>query len=193
MENNEVQENKNMIPCKTCGKMIAKNAKKCPHCGAKNKKPIYKRVWFIILCVIVLIGIIGAIAGGGGDETAPASNDNGGEVAATEEVEVEYTAYDVSELNADLEANAVNAADKYSDQYVAVTGKLESIDSDGSYISLTDPNDEWDLVGVTCYITNDSQLEKIKKLSTGDVITVKGQITDVGEVLGYYLDIDEIE
>ncbi len=193
MENNEIQENKNMVPCKTCGKMIAKNAKKCPHCGAKNKKPIYKRVWFIILCVIVLIGIISAVAGGGGDETAPASNDNGGEVVATEETEVEYTAYDVSELNADLEANAVNAKDKYCDQYIALTGKLDNIDSDGAYINLTDPNDEWDLVGVTCYITDDSQLEKVKKLSAGDVLTVKGKVTDVGEVLGYSLDIDEIE
>ena len=27
MENNEMQQNKNMIPCKVCGKMIAKNAK----------------------------------------------------------------------------------------------------------------------------------------------------------------------
>ena len=193
MESNEMQGNTNMIPCPICGKPIAKKAKKCPHCGAKMKKPIYKRVWFIILCVIVLIGIIGTVAGGGGDETAPASNDNGGEVAATEEVEIEYTAYDVSELNADLEANAVNAKDKYCDQYVALTGKLESIDSDGSYISLTDPNDEWDIVGVTCYIMDDSQLEKVKKASTGDVLTVKGKITDVGEVLGYSLDIDEIE
>ena len=83
MENNELQENKNMIPCKTCGKMIAKNAKKCPHCGAKNKKPIYKRVWFIILCIIVLIGIIGAIAGGGGDDSTPATTDNGGGGDAT--------------------------------------------------------------------------------------------------------------
>ena len=42
-------------------------------------------------------------------------------------------------------------------------------------------------------IKNDEQLEKIKGLSKGDAITVKGKVTDVGEVLGYYIDIDSIE
>ena len=35
-----------MKKCDTCGAEIAENAKRCPACGAKNKKPIYKRVWF---------------------------------------------------------------------------------------------------------------------------------------------------
>lgn len=29
-------------------------------------------------------------------------------------------------------------------------------------------------------------------MSVGDTMTVKGKITEVGEVLGYYLDIDEV-
>lgn len=45
--------NKKMTNCKVCGTEIAKNAKRCPHCGAKNKKPIYKRGWFIFLVVIL--------------------------------------------------------------------------------------------------------------------------------------------
>jgi hypothetical protein len=32
----------------------------------KGKKPIYKRVWFIILAVLVVLIIIGSVAGGGG-------------------------------------------------------------------------------------------------------------------------------
>lgn len=44
-----------MIDCKTCGNSIATSATICPHCGAKNKKPIYKRVWFWGL--IILVGI----------------------------------------------------------------------------------------------------------------------------------------
>lgn len=183
----------NMKICKHCGAEIAASAKTCPNCGGKNPKPIYKRVWFIILCVLVLIGIIGAAAGGGGDDSTPAATDNGGEAVATEEQEIEYTAYDVKELNADLEENAVNAKDKYIDQYVALTGKLDNIDSDGNYINLTDPNDEWDIIGATCYITDDSQLDTIKEHSKGDILTVKGKVTDVGEVLGYYIDIDSIE
>ena len=35
--------------------------------------------------------------------------------------------------------------------------------------------------------------DKVKKLSIGDNVTVKGKITSVGEVIGYHLDIDSIE
>jgi RNA polymerase subunit RPABC4/transcription elongation factor Spt4 len=51
-----------MKQCKTCNNQIASNAKSCPNCGAKNKKPIYKRAWFIILAVII-VGSIGANLG----------------------------------------------------------------------------------------------------------------------------------
>lgn len=44
-----------LISCKSCGAQIASNAKTCPHCGAKNKRPIYKKIWFWIL-IVLLIG-----------------------------------------------------------------------------------------------------------------------------------------
>lgn len=50
--------------CKTCGADMADNAKVCPSCGAKNKKPFYKRVWFWLVVVLAII-IIAAVAGGG--------------------------------------------------------------------------------------------------------------------------------
>ena len=49
--------------CKHCGAQIAKNAKVCPNCGGKNKKPIFLRWWFIALVIIV---ILIAVAGKGG-------------------------------------------------------------------------------------------------------------------------------
>lgn len=55
--------NSQLINCKTCGKEMAKNAKVCPSCGAKNKKPIYKKWWFWVIIVILLIIIIPAIGG----------------------------------------------------------------------------------------------------------------------------------
>ena len=53
-----------MISCKACGKEIAASAKACPECGAKNKKPIYKKWW---LWVIVAVVLIAAVSGGGND------------------------------------------------------------------------------------------------------------------------------
>jgi len=54
-----------LVKCKTCGAEIAKNAKVCPGCGAKNKKPFYKKWWFWVVVVIVCI----ALASGGSDES----------------------------------------------------------------------------------------------------------------------------
>lgn len=59
-----------MTVCRTCNNPIAANAKVCPHCGAKNKKPFYKREWFIVLAVIVVLGVIGSIGGGGKKDKA---------------------------------------------------------------------------------------------------------------------------
>lgn len=50
-----------VIKCKTCAKEISSSAKACPGCGAKNKKPIYKRVWFIVIVFFVLIGAISSM------------------------------------------------------------------------------------------------------------------------------------
>ena len=41
-----------LVTCKTCKAEIASNAKACPHCGAKRKKPIFLRTWFILLLIV---------------------------------------------------------------------------------------------------------------------------------------------
>ena len=51
---NEVK-NKNLTTCKTCGAEIAKNARFCPACGAKNKK---KHIALILITVAVIVAII---------------------------------------------------------------------------------------------------------------------------------------
>lgn len=61
-----------MIKCKTCGMNIAKSAKSCPSCGAKNKKPFYTRWWFVIIAVFVIIGALGS----GGTEDSSGVSEN---------------------------------------------------------------------------------------------------------------------
>lgn len=190
----------NMTICKACGAEIAKSAKTCPNCGAKNKKPIYKRPWFIVLAIIVILGIGGAAIGGGGDDTAtnePASSsdvssDTADDTKAKEEKKIEYEDVSADQLSEDLESNAAAAKDKYDGNHYAISGKLGNIDSDGAYIDL-DTSDEWDFTNIQCFIQNDEQLEQIKSMSKGDSIVVKGKVTDVGELLGYSIDIDSIE
>lgn len=145
---------------------------------SKSKKPIYKRLWFIILIVVVIIGAVGA-AGSGEDKV--------------ESEQIVYSQYDVSTLLTDLDENALKAAETYEGQYVSLTGEIGTIDSSGKYIDLFPTDDEWAIIGVQCYITNEEQKAAIMKLSTGDTVTVEGKITSVGEVLGYSLDIDTIQ
>ena len=47
--------NAKMTNCKVCGAEIAKNAKLCPSCGAKNKKPFYKKWWLWALIVVLVL------------------------------------------------------------------------------------------------------------------------------------------
>lgn len=184
--------------CKTCGAEIAKSAKMCPNCGGKVKKPFYTRVWFIVLIVLV---VIGAVAGSGGskEKKEPEAESTNvtqpydkTEITPEPTPEIVYTAYDVSELMNDLDDNALKASEKYKDQYVELNGKLQVIDSSGKYISIVDASNPYAITGVQCYIKSDEQKDVIMEMNTGDMITVKGKITSVGEVLGYSLNIDEI-
>ncbi|MBI6104582.1 Ltp family lipoprotein [Clostridium perfringens] len=74
-----------MKKCKVCSKEIASNAKTCPECGAKNKKAIYKRPWFIILAIII---IIGAVGGSSYEDSTVANNENISEVEQNQDKEI---------------------------------------------------------------------------------------------------------
>ncbi len=202
-------QNANLKPCKHCGQMMAKSAKVCPNCGGKNKPPIYKRPWFIVLVVLIVLGAIGSAGGNKSSDTSSNRTSESSvttskttsattekkEAKAEEKVEevIEYTHYDVSEMMDDLNSNAMKAQSKYKNQYIEITGRLNAIDSDGKYISLTKTDDEWAILGVHCTIKNDEQRNQIMEMAIGDTVTLRGKCTDCGEVLGYYLDIAEID
>ena len=57
-----------LINCKTCNAEIAASAKKCPSCGAKNKKPIYKKWWMWLIVLLVAFILIGSLGSGEKDK-----------------------------------------------------------------------------------------------------------------------------
>lgn len=188
-----------MTTCNNCGKPIATSAKVCPNCGAKNKKPIYKRAWFIAIVVLIVLGAIGTALGNNNSQSS--SQDGNKEVAsvntqapeaAPAEAPKEYTAYDASQLFDDLEQNALKASDTYKNQYVEISGEISNIDSGGKYFSIKDSSGRISLAGIRCDLTNDDQKNVIKELSTGSKVSVKGKVKEVGEVLGYSIDVDEV-
>ena len=187
--NNETKQ------CKKCKEIINKKAKRCPNCGAKQGMSI----WLIVVIVILVISIIG-----GNSEESKENNSTNNSTNQSSEINntnnssnqtsktIEYIKLSKDDLDEELEKNAAVAREKYIDKYVEVTGKLGTIDSKLKYISLVSSTKEWDLIGVHCYIKSEGQKEIIKTLTSDQEITVKGKITDVGEVLGYYLNITEI-
>lgn len=189
--------------CKHCQTEIPKKAKVCPNCKRKQGGIVK---WIVI--AVVVLAIIGAAAGGSDDNSKQASNTNTtaqtsqnsndskpkeSEPTEDSEPEITYTAYTVTQMMDDLDNNALKAESTYKDQYVEITGRLNVIDSSGKYISLYPEDDEWAFVGVQCNIKNEDQKAKVMEMSTGDIVTLKGKVKSVGEVLGYTLDIDEIE
>ena len=99
-----------MITCKACGEEIAKSAKSCPKCGAKNKKPIFKKWWFWVIILILIFAAVGS-GGDGGDVSSSNQNDTSvSEPASTETKEPEENS------NVSIEyKNALKKAEIYSD------------------------------------------------------------------------------
>lgn len=181
--------------CKYCKSEIPAGAKICPNCRKKQGK---SGCLIAIIAVVVILVLVGIASGGGSDDKTSSSSSQGSTTAqssssASSEETVTYTAYTVDEMMDDLNTNAMNASDKYKNQYIEITGKLESIDSDGKYISVLPENEEFAIIGVSCYIKSDEQKDVIKTKTMGDTITLRGKCTKVGDVLGYSLDIDSID
>jgi hypothetical protein len=109
----------------------------------------------------------------------------------TQEV-IEYDITTVDSMIDILKSNALKAKKTFQNKNIEVTGQLANIDSDGDYFTLFPLVDEFNLVGIHCSVTNEEQLDKLMRFDKNQCITIRGQITDVGEVLGYYLDVHDI-
>lgn len=175
--------------CKNCRNEINSDAKYCPIC---KKKQGGLPKWAIVLIVIFVIIVLAMAFGGDTDENSTSSNNSVNNSSNQTPENIEYEKVSKDDLDDALDNNAAAAKEKYNKKYVEITGKLGTIDSDLKYISLLSSTKEYDIIGIHCTIKNQSQKDVIKTLSSDQEITVKGKITDVGEVLGYYLDITEI-
>lgn len=168
----------------------------------KQKKSGCLAVGLAILGMILLISIVCSVMKNfnkpiEGNTTSSSSTASSGKSDKKDtkptEKPIKYAKYKVSEMMDDLDNNAMKAEKKYTDKYVEITGKLYNIDSDGKYIDLGPTDDEFAIIGVQCYIKTKDQSNKIMDMKKGQTVTLKGKITEVGEVIGYSLDIKEIK
>lgn len=190
-----------LIICSECGKEYSDQAKSCPHCGAITSQNRYissnmsgnnnRNINYsnqnnnigvkLILAFFIIAGLlffwfkIGVFDIIGGGEPSPDGT---------------YKTVSVGGLFKDIESNALVAEDKYKGQYVSITGVIGKIDS--SYVVIYESDITAGLNRVFCRIKSDEQKNIIKTLKEFDVVTVKGKITDIGEIKGCYLNITEI-
>ena len=168
-----------MTKCKSCGADIASSAKHCPSGGAKNKKPIYKRVWFWILVVVLLIAIADFVAS---------------KVNPSDSIEIETTTEEDSnayvdrseatvEIDCDKLAEAYNKNPDYYDkilnnQVAEWSGTITSIanSDNGEVLVYMRCGLNGYLIDnvVTATITNDKDKKAILSYKEGDKIKMKG-------------------
>lgn len=149
-------------------------------CYMNRERHTHWKVICGVFAVLVLVGIM-----------LPDGDNN----TAREAKQREYITVSVSTLVNELENNAAAAQKKYKNKYVKVTGKLGTIDSDGDYISIDDPADDFSITGVQCFINKNDKKQSnfVLNLRKGQKVTAYGKITDVGELLGYHLEVDRFE
>ncbi len=179
-----------MKKCKHCQSEIDDKAKICPNC--KKKQGSVGKTVLIVVGVIVALGVIGNMLPDNetvGESVEGANTPNNSESTAP----IEYTEVNLTDMFEALDANALKAEREYQDAYIKFTGAINNIDSDGSYISVKAIGDDWGFDSVQCYITDDSQLDFIIEKKVGDTVTVSGKIKSIGELLGYSLDLYDIE
>jgi hypothetical protein len=236
------------LVCSNCGTENVNTAKFCSECaeqlGGKSqpkqqpkqqprqqtktniktssdvKKPIYKRVWFWLLIVFVvipfsfiffigmLVGIVDVASEGSIEEVTQIEkrvdkeleslvkelDEETQKVVEIEEEKPKEPKYvvTVDKLMEDLRSNALKASNTYKDEYIELTGVLSTIDSSGKYITLREINNEWAFITVTCNISSE-HFDSVMEFEKGQKMTVFGTITSVGEVLGYSLKVDKIK
>lgn len=166
-----------LINCSVCGTEMASTAKACPKCGAKNKKPIYKKVSFWIFMVLLVL-MVGAY-------TSCAGTFNSAKVTFADSSLKDVTAKEVEKLHDD---NQPKWEDLYFNSKVTVTGKVAEVGGSTKllnaggkliygYVEIADKgNRGWTF----CFYPDDENWSKYKdvveSLEVGDTVTATGVI-----------------
>lgn len=161
----------------------------------KRELEIRKKVGAILFAIAGLL-LVAAIAiilmhpdsfKGGHTNNTPTSPQ------ATISPQIYYEKVDLRTMLDELDTNALRAEETYQDKYIEVTGKISGFDSDGRYITIV-PCDapSWSFGDMQCSLTDPTHKAFLLEKNVGDVVTIRGKVVSIGEVLGYSVKIAEI-
>ena len=116
---------KKLTVCRTCGEKIAKSARVCPHCGAKQHQGLlaFGYALLIISLVLLFYGLFVALD----NRNAPVAQS--GNVSGSPE-QPEIINVSASNLVSAYEANTVQADELYKNKIVAIRGTVQDISQD---------------------------------------------------------------
>lgn len=150
-----------------------------------------------IVGIMVAIGFLGSCMGGGDKDksNAPASSS----ASSSSEQQVKQKVYNDADINIlikEAKENAAAANQNYKKKDVKIIGgKLQNIDSDVKYITINGTDANYSMLKVSCSIDGDNKelKDSVLKLKKGQMVTVYGTITEVGDIMGYRLKLDKVE
>lgn len=178
-----------MTTCKHCGAEIAASAKVCPHCGGKNKPPIYKRWWFIAIIVLIVLSAIGG-SGSGSDSSASSSTTKASASTASSAASV---VPEISEDDYKAECQSVDYKElcrypeKYEGTKIVVKVKVSQIidanfsGSEKAWRTYTD-NSGYGFYADDEYYMLDKRGGDAVKILDDDIITVYGEFTGLEKI-----------
>lgn len=160
----------NLVPCKTCGKEVAKSASICIHCGEKLKMGFLIKALIgfgVFIGLIIAVGI--GISLGSGDNSKQSVS-----VAAKDQVAQKAIKIDSVTLWNEYKANEVAADAKYKGKILEISGEVTDIKkdiSDTMYVALK--GDKY-IGSVKCSFPKE-WTEQLMKLQKGQILVIKGE------------------
>lgn len=177
--------------CRNCGQAINKNAVICTSCGAKIKKPLFKKWWFWLIIIICVAGIS---VSNNDNKTNDVSDKT---VVSDEELvlsEDEYKAQCVSVSYNDIARNP----NDYKGQKAVFKGQVIQVQESGKNVVLriNTTQGQYGLWDDTIYVDYKRKDDNESRVLDDDIVTVYGEIKGIKDyraVLGNQISIPHIE
>ena len=162
----------------------------------KNISRTKRIIGLVCIASFVLVGVINSDSNSGSSSSSNYSSSSSSSSSSSKQVQEpakNYAEANIAVLLDDAKNNAAKANRDYKGKFVKIVGGFVfNIESNARYIQL-EGSDPYTFIHVTCRPKNDQVKNAMINLSNGQQVTVYGKITDVGEIMGYSLDLEKIE
>ena len=158
----------------------------------KNISRTKRIIGLVCIASFVILGVINSDSSSSNSSSYSSSATSNSK--QVQESPKNYAEANIDVLLNDVKSNAAKANKNYKGKYVKIVGGVvKNIESNARYINIEGSDPYSILINVQCYPKNDSVKNAMLELSVGQFVTVYGKITDVGEIMGYSLDLEKIE